>query len=59
MGANTMTWIVRLICCGRDGGEYRAVMWKEADDFRESYTKAKGHERTGIIVAASAPEGEK
>lgn len=61
----TKIWRVRLICCGRNDGEYLAETWDEADAFRESYTGRDdvgtidphgysgtgwdGHQRAGII----------
>lgn len=57
-------WIVKLVCCGRDDGEYRADTYEEAYYFRESYTNGvsvnphgysagehePGHKRAGIIT---------
>lgn len=42
-------FIVRLTCCGRDGGFYGPVAWQKADDFRESYLAAGDHDRSAII----------
>jgi hypothetical protein len=56
-----MIWRVRLICCGRDDGDIFRETWKEADEFRNSYTSGPGvrhfdgrawrdgHDRAGII----------
>lgn len=44
-------WIVRLTCCGRDDGTWARPTWEEADQFREDYLNAPGHDRSAIIVA--------
>jgi hypothetical protein len=44
-------WILQLTCCGRDDGTVGRRTWQEADELRESYVAADGHERSAIIVA--------
>lgn len=58
-------WVVKLTCCGRDNGEFRALTWQEADEFREAYLSGpgvagpgrsplalmEGHDRSAVIVA--------
>jgi len=48
-------WIIRLTCCGRDDGTWAAPTWEKADEFRESYLDAHGHDRSAIIVAGFEP----
>ncbi len=43
-------WIVALTCCGRDNGTFGAPTWDLADQFREDYLDAEGHDRSAIIV---------
>ena len=42
-------WLVDLICCGRDEGIEACSTWEMADQFRESYCNAEGHDRAGIV----------
>lgn len=42
-------WSVELICCGRDDGRQGELTWTQADEFRESYVDAEGHDRSAII----------
>ncbi len=42
-------WLVDLICCGKEDGIEACESWDEADDFRESYCDASGHDRAGIV----------
>jgi hypothetical protein len=44
-------WVVALSCCGRDQGTQRCPTWQAADEFRESYVDAGGHDRSAIIIA--------
>ena len=46
-------WKLRLICCGRDDGEWFFDTWEEADRFRDSYTNAYGHDRAAILERAA------
>jgi hypothetical protein len=43
-------FVVKLTCCGRDDGEFRAATWEEADAFRTSYLAAMEHSRRAIVV---------
>ncbi len=66
-------WTVKLVCCGRDDGEYIAKSWEEASSFRESYTSGEavneqgysatehspGHKRAGIITKTAHPKPTK
>lgn len=49
-------FILRLTCCGRDGGTVGRATWQEADELRESYLAAEGHDRSAIIITGFAPE---
>jgi hypothetical protein len=54
-------YVVKLICCGRDDGEFRARTWDEADAFREAYVSGvgvgkDGHQRAAIIERVEAQE---
>jgi hypothetical protein len=49
-------WAVDLVCCGHDGGTVVRNSWQEADDFREAYCDAGGHERVGIVRRAEIGE---
>lgn len=45
-------WRLRLVCCGRDDGIEYFETWKQADEFREAYCDAGGHDRAAILEAA-------
>jgi hypothetical protein len=61
-------WVVTLTCCGRDNGEYPALTWQEADEFRNAYLSGpavagpgrsplalmQGHDRSAIITGSPA-----
>ena len=49
-------WIVRLTCCGRDDGTWAMPTWEKADEFRESYLNAGGHDRSAIIAVGFEPD---
>jgi hypothetical protein len=51
--SESLGWLVQLTCCGRDNGTYGTRTWQEADDFREIYLSAPGHDRSAIIVTGS------
>jgi hypothetical protein len=46
-------WRVDLICCGRADSHVVRTTWPEADEFRQSYVQAGGHQRAGIITEDS------
>jgi hypothetical protein len=71
-GQDGERWRVRLICCGRDDGEYIADSWESADQFREVYTSGAGvnergysahpseygHRRAGIVERLHPATGQ-
>lgn len=40
-------WYLRLVCCGRDDGLQIFDSYRDADDFRESYTSGPGVDPAG------------
>jgi hypothetical protein len=52
-GTGIGPWLVRFICCGREGGDHRCGTWEQADALRESYCAPDtGHIRVAIISLA-------
>lgn len=56
-------FVVQLICCGRDDGEFGPCTYEEAERFRASYTSGPGvnedgsyggHDRAAIIKEVGA-----
>jgi hypothetical protein len=47
-----MMFAVQFTCCGLDNGSAVRDSWQEADDLRESYLDAPGHQRSAIIRLA-------
>jgi hypothetical protein len=50
-------WLLHLVCCGRDDGTWPCATWEEADEIRQSYVAAEGHERSAIITEATTSGG--
>ena len=50
-------WRVDLICCGRDEGHVVRQTWFEADEFRNSYIDAEGHDRQGVVRQDTLHDG--
>ncbi len=48
-------WILQLTCCGREWETVGRRTWREADELRESFLDAPGHDRSAIIVAGFEP----
>lgn len=45
-------WVLDLICCGHDDGRLMFSTWEAADEFRNSYIDAEGHDRAAILRRA-------
>ena len=50
VSGGTGDWVVQFICCGYDDGTWRCPTWQAADELRNSYIDAEGHERSARII---------